>query len=82
MDLIILFTFNIKYDIIINGLNKFDKKPNERRNMAILSFRRIEKKYIVTEEQKRDLIAIISEHMDLDPFCKNESTYRIHPGYS
>lgn len=49
--------------------------------MAILSFRRIEKKYIVTEEQKRALIAIISEYMDLDPFCKNESTYRIQNIY-
>ena len=49
--------------------------------MAILSFRRIEKKYIVNEEQKRALISIISEYMDLDPFCKNESTYRIQNIY-
>ena len=49
--------------------------------MAILSFRRIEKKYIVTEEQKQQLIEILKEHMELDPFCKNESTYRIQNIY-
>ena len=49
--------------------------------MAILSFKRIEKKYIVTEEQKNELIAIISEYMELDPFCKNQSTYRIQNIY-
>ena len=49
--------------------------------MAILSFKRIEKKYIVTEEQKNQLIAIISEYMELDPFCKNQSTYRIQNIY-
>ena len=38
--------------------------------MAILSFRRIEKKYIVTEEQKQQLIEVLKEHMELDPFCK------------
>ena len=45
--------------------------------MAILSFKRIEKKFIVTEEQKNQLIEILKEHMDLDPFCKNQTTYRI-----
>lgn len=50
-------------------------------SMAILSFKRIEKKYIVTEEQKNQLIAIISEYMELDPFCKNQSTYRIQNIY-
>ena len=40
--------------------------------MAILSFRRIEKKYIVTEEQKQQLIEVLKEHMELDPFCKNK----------
>lgn len=49
--------------------------------MAILSFKRIEKKYIVTEKQKRQLIDMISEYVELDPFCKNESTYKIQNIY-
>ena len=49
--------------------------------MAILSFKRIEKKYIVSEEQKTQLIEMISEYMELDPFCKNKSTYRIQNIY-
>lgn len=49
--------------------------------MAILSFRRIEKKYIVNEQQKKELIELISPYMELDPFCKNQSTYRIQNIY-
>lgn len=49
--------------------------------MAIKSFRRVEKKYIVTAEQKKQLISVLKLHMHLDPYCKNESTYHIRNIY-
>jgi hypothetical protein len=49
--------------------------------MAISSFKRIEKKYIVTEEQKNILLKEMEKYMELDPYCKNDSTYRIQNIY-
>lgn len=49
--------------------------------MAITSFRRIEKKYLVTEEEKQALLPLLYQHMILDPYCPNESTYRIQNIY-
>ena len=49
--------------------------------MALLSFRRVEKKYIVTEEQKNALLRVLLAHMDFDPYCQNEKTYTIHNVY-
>jgi hypothetical protein len=49
--------------------------------MALLSFRRVEKKYIVNEEQKRALLDILLQHMELDKFCVGEKTYTIQNVY-
>jgi len=49
--------------------------------MAITSFKRIEKKYIVDEFQKQKLIEIFKNYMTLDPYCLNESTYHIQNIY-
>ncbi|HNX15813.1 MAG TPA: polyphosphate polymerase domain-containing protein [Bacilli bacterium] len=49
--------------------------------MAITTFRRVEKKYVVTEEDKQKLLPILREHMALDPYCLNEETYHIQNLY-
>lgn len=49
--------------------------------MALLSFKRVERKYIVTASQKEALLKILKEHMDLDKFCVNDATYKIQNIY-
>ena len=49
--------------------------------MAITSFKRIEKKFIITESQKDSLIQLFHEHMTLDPYCKDHKTYRVQNIY-
>lgn len=44
--------------------------------MAILSvFQRYEKKFMVTEEQYRELLDFLADHMDYDKFCVGEKSY-------
>ena len=45
------------------------------------TFKRYEKKYILSLEQKEKLEDIISIHMDLDPFCKLHNNYLIRNIY-
>lgn len=49
--------------------------------MAIKSFKRYEKKYILTKEQYDKLIPRISEYMDPDKFCKDGRNYSIYNIY-
>ena len=49
--------------------------------MAIKSFRRIEKKFVINQYQKDELLKTVYEHMDLDPYCLNETTYKIQNIY-
>lgn len=49
--------------------------------MSIKSFKRVEKKYMINEKQKEELLKVLYAHMELDSFCKNERTYRIQNIY-
>lgn len=49
--------------------------------MSIKSFKRVEKKYMIDEEQKIELLKILYNHMELDIYCRNENTYRIQNIY-
>ena len=39
--------------------------------MKILSFKRIEKKYLINQSQYEELLKGIRDHMKLDPYCEN-----------
>lgn len=45
--------------------------------MALKVFRRYEKKFQMTEEQMNQLLPLIGEHMDPDPYCVQGRTYTI-----
>lgn len=49
--------------------------------MSITSFKRIEKKYVVTKEQKEILLREMLKHMELDKYCLNEKTYKVQNVY-
>lgn len=49
--------------------------------MAIKSFRRYEKKYLITEKQYNLLIPKLLEHMEEDKFCKDGNNYCIYNIY-
>lgn len=49
--------------------------------MAIKSFRRYEKKYLITENQYNLLIPKLREHMEEDKFCKDGNNYCIYNIY-
>lgn len=49
--------------------------------MKILSFKRIEKKYLINKSQYEELLKGIKGHMKLDPYCENNSTYKIQNIY-
>lgn len=49
--------------------------------MAQLSFHRIEKKFIVTEQQKNKIIEMIAPYMTLDFYCVGNKTYQIQNIY-
>lgn len=49
--------------------------------MAIKSFRRVEKKYVVTTKQKEKLIKVLKLHMHLDKYCQEDKTYHIRNIY-
>ena len=46
--------------------------------MAIKSFKRYEKKYLLNQSQYDELIKRISEYMDADEHCKNGNNYSIY----
>lgn len=41
------------------------------------AFKRYEKKFLLTESQMNELLPLIREHMDPDPYCRNGETYTI-----
>ncbi len=47
----------------------------------ISTFKRYEKKYYLTKEQKNDLEIILNKYMELDKFCKNNDGYLIRNVY-
>lgn len=49
--------------------------------MAISSFKRVEEKYIVTQEERNILLESIYKHMELDAYCEGERPYRIQNIY-
>lgn len=49
--------------------------------MAIKTFKRVEKKYLLTQIQKDALETIVNEHMVKDAFCQNNERYLIRNIY-
>ena len=49
--------------------------------MAIKSFRRFEKKFIITKEQYDELTQILSNYMNLDKYCREGKNYNIYNIY-
>ncbi len=49
--------------------------------MAIKSFKRYEKKFLITETQYNDLIPKLMDYMNPDKFCQNNRTYSIYNIY-
>ena len=49
--------------------------------MAIKSFKRYEKKFILSENQYSNLILRLSDYMELDKFCKGGNNYSIYNIY-
>lgn len=49
--------------------------------MAIKSFQRYEKKFILNENQYKKLLPILYEYMNEDKFCKNGENYNIYSIY-
>ena len=49
--------------------------------MAIKSFKRYEKKYLLNQIQYDELIKRLSEYMDPDEYCKDGKNYSIYNIY-
>lgn len=49
--------------------------------MAIATFKRYEKKYLITREKLEQILPSLLEYMELDPFCLNGNEYRIYSIY-
>ena len=49
--------------------------------MAISTFKRYEKKYLITKEKLDEIMPYLLEYMELDPFCLNGNEYRIYSIY-
>ena len=49
--------------------------------MAITTFVRKEKKYLITEEQRRQLLEILPKHMVFDKYCQNGNMYTVNNVY-
>ena len=49
--------------------------------LAIATFKRYEKKYLITKEKLDEIMPILLEYMDLDPFCIGGKEYRIYSIY-
>ena len=47
----------------------------------ILTFLRTEKKFIIDDYQKSELMKLFNEYMELDPYCVNNQTYHIQNIY-
>lgn len=49
--------------------------------MAIATFKRYEKKYLISKEKLDQILPSLLEYMELDPFCLNGNEYRIYSIY-
>lgn len=49
--------------------------------MAIATFKRYEKKYLITKEKLDEILPVLLEYMDLDEYCLNGGEYRIYSIY-
>ena len=49
--------------------------------MAIATFKRYEKKYIISKEKLDKILPLLLEYMELDPYCKDGGEYRIYSIY-
>lgn len=49
--------------------------------MAITTFVRKEKKYLITEDQRRQLLEILPKHMVFDKYCQNGNMYTVNNVY-
>ncbi len=49
--------------------------------MAIATFKRYEKKYLITKEKLDEILPVLLEYMELDPFCIGGNEYRIYSIY-
>lgn len=49
--------------------------------MAIATFKRYEKKYIISKEKLDKIMPALLEYMELDPFCIDGGEYRIYSIY-
>lgn len=49
--------------------------------MAITTFVRKEKKYLITEEQRRQLLEILPKYMVFDKYCQNGNMYTVNNVY-
>ena len=49
--------------------------------MAIKSFKRYEKKFLINREQYDNLIPILLKYMDYDEYCKDGRNYSIYNLY-
>lgn len=49
--------------------------------MAIATFKRYEKKYLISKEKLDEILPALLEYMELDPFCLNGNEYRIFSIY-
>ena len=49
--------------------------------MAIATFKRYEKKYLITKEKLDEIMPVLLEYMELDPFCIGGNEYRIYSIY-
>lgn len=66
-----LYYFYVKYKLYIKGSDY----------TAIATFKRYEKKYLITKEKLESILPQLLEYMDLDPFCLNGNEYRIYSIY-
>ncbi len=46
-------------------------------DLAITTFKRYEKKFIITKEQQKLLLPAVNEHMSEDPYCLDGKSYRL-----
>ena len=49
--------------------------------LAIATFKRYEKKYLITKEKLDKILPVLLEYMELDPYCLNGNEYRIYSIY-
>ena len=68
------FTINI-------FVNKLLTKRTEVIFLAIATFKRYEKKYLITKEKLDKILPVLLQYMDLDPYCVDNNEYRIYSIY-